>query len=657
MNLLQKLFWILWFWQFSGAMAHAEPVSLDEYRAYPLAGHLEVFEDTQASVDFAQILTSPINQSFKIIPGFFNEGFGRQVVWFRFQVIKTRPFSSGTYLALGPPVLDYVTVYVQTSDDPKNPDSYKKYNLGDHISVSDSQRFQPEFVAPLNLPDGLPRWVYIRLQTSSNLALLASIKPGDILAKSGNKIIILQVAMLSVFLIVATIGLLFYSRIRQNLYGFFGLYLFFLFNNRIAATGILPLIFPSFAHRINDVMVNQNACGTWIFLVLFGFSLFKPVSSQLQRQLFRVLLAVACLMFVLSPFLPVAFISRANYLNGIVLFSLLAWLSFKSLRMGLMSHWFFCMAFVLLLFIPIMEFLRLTGILPISPFTINVVQLLTFGHIVLLTLGLAEKLRIDQSNALSAERNAKQNAEAMAVEMTFELRQKQQDLEQTLERQSRFVSMVSHEYRTPLTIIRTNLDLLSKKKHDPDGTLAFAVNKMKRAISRLVEVLEINLDKAKFTDDSFRLRLEKFALADSVEEVIHQAKEFWPERPLSLSQDDMAEIIVLGDQKLLKTVILNLLDNAVKYSPERTAVEVNLYRQGNECVLSVTDHGLGIAHEECERVFEKNYRIPGNNHVAGSGIGLYLVARIVQEHQGSVSIRSDNNGTTATIRLPIDQAG
>ena len=240
MNLLQKLCWILWFWQFSGAIAYAEPVSLNEHRAYPLAGHLEVFEDTHVSVDFAQILTSPINQSFKIIPGFFNEGFGRQVVWFRFQVIQTRPFSSGIYLALGPPVLDYLTVYVQTSDDANNPDNYKKYHLGDHISVSDSQRFQPEFVVPLNLPEGLPRWVYIRLQTSSNLSLFGSIKPGYILLQSSNFTIMLQMIMLSVYLLTASISLLLYIRIRQRLFGFYGMFLLCLFNNRLAATGILP---------------------------------------------------------------------------------------------------------------------------------------------------------------------------------------------------------------------------------------------------------------------------------------------------------------------------------------------------------------------------------------------------------------------------------
>ena len=293
--------------------------------------------------------------------------------------------------------------------------------------------------------------------------------------------------------------------------------------------------------------------------------------------------------------------------------------------------------------------------MPITYFGLNIVQMVTFGNIVLFSMAMAERIRLDQQRALLIERNAKRHAEEMAAEMTVELRQKQQDLEQTLERQSRFVSMVSHEYRTPLSIIRTNLDLLSKKKHDPDGTLAFAVNKMKRAISRLVEVLEINLDKAKFADDSFKLRRGTFELMDLVAEVIRQATEFWPDRSLVLVHQDTDIMLVSADWRLMKTVLLNVLDNAVKYSPAESAVETTVSSQDGEAVIDVTDHGLGIPPEECERVFEKNYRIPGNQAIVGSGLGLYLVARIVAEHQGSVVINSGGFGTTVTIRLPVSQ--
>ncbi|MCX7109851.1 MAG: sensor histidine kinase [Proteobacteria bacterium] len=633
-------------------MANAEPLTLEEHRTYPLAGHLDVFKDPTAQLDFGHILSYPISHDFKAIPGYFNEGFGSQVIWLRFQVRQTVPFSGGAYLALGSPVLDYVTVYVQIGGNSNDPDAYRESRLGDHIPVSESQRYQPDFVVPLNLTDGVISWVYIRLQTSSNLALLGSIKPGDILAQSNNIILILQVAMLSVYLFTALISLLLYIRLRQSLFGFYGMFLLFLFNNRISATGILPLVFPSFAHHINDIMVYQNACGACIFLVLFGSTLFEPVLSLRQRQFFRLLLMIASLTFISTPFLPIAIIFCTIFVIGICLFSLMIWLSFKSLKKNIYGSFYYCVAFSLILVGPALELLRLTGKLPTTMVMGNLVQFVTFGNIMLLTLGLADKLRIDHKNALLAERNAKQNAQEMATEMTVELRQKQQMLEDTLERQVRFVSMVTHEYRTPLAVIRINLDLLSKKKHEP-RILNFAVNKMQRATARLMELLEVNLDKAKFAKDDFQLRVGNLGVLNLVEEVIGQAGEFWPWSQLDLSTRLDADMIVSGDRRLLKTALLNLLDNAIKYSPEGSAVEVNVCRQGTEAVIDVIDQGVGIPPEERERVFEKYYRIPGNESVLGSGMGLYLVKIIVGEHHGTVAIQNNGSGTTVTVRLPV----
>jgi hypothetical protein len=332
MTILRKLFLISWIWQFGGAMAHAKPLSLDEQRAYPLTGYLEIFEDTKAHCDFAQIITVPFCQSFKTIQGFFNEGFSKHVIWFRFQVRQTLPFSTGTYLTLGPPVLDYITVYVQTGDDPSNPEAYREFRLGDHIPAIDSQRLQPDFVAPLNLPLGMTRWVYLRLQTSSNLSLYGSIKSGYNLLQSSNYTIMLQMIMLSVYLLTALISLLLYIRIRQRLFGFYGMFLLFLFNNRLSATGILPLVFPYTAHHIGDFMVYQSACGACIFLILFGFTLFQAVLNQRQQKFLFLLLAVASLTFLSTPLLPVSFIFYIIFVTGICLFSLLIWLSFQSLQ-------------------------------------------------------------------------------------------------------------------------------------------------------------------------------------------------------------------------------------------------------------------------------------------------------------------------------------
>ena len=527
------------------------------------------------------------------------------------------------------------------------------YRLGDHLPAAESNRLQPDFVAPLNLPEGLSRWIYLRVETTSTMSLLGSIKPRAILIVDSNINIIQQVAWLSVYLFVALISLIFCISLLEPLYGYFSLYLMAVFINRIGSAGLLPLVVPDFAHRLNDWAVSVGAISVWMFLTLLGYRLYDSFLTPMSRLILRSLLVSACLLLLILPFVPWGSISKINFLLGLLLISELVWLSFRQACRGVRGGWLYCASFNLLFIGCIIYFPRLFGFIPITVWKQNILQYATFSHLLMLTLALAEKLRLDQKHALLAERNAKRNAQEMAHQMTLELAQKAQDLEKTLKRQVRFVAMVSHEYRTPLAIIRTNLDLLSKKKHDPDGTLAFAVNKMKRAVSRLVEVLEINLDKARFATDDFMLRLEDIPLSALVGEVITQAKEFWPGRQLDYYQGDSPAIVISADRRLLKTALLNLLDNAVKYSPMESVVEVNLHCRGNQAIISVTDHGCGIPPAEFKRVFEKHYRIPGNNTVVGTGMGLYLVSRIVEEHHGRVAIQSVDEGTTVTIDLPI----
>ena len=609
-----------------GASAHANVLCLSENRAYPLTGYLEILTDSSARLTIVDILAPERNKHFKPIPGFLNLSFGNQAIWLRFRVQRSAAFPAESFLSLGPPMLDFITVHAQTGDDADTPDSYQVYRLGDHLPADESNRLQPDFVVPLNLPEGLIRWVYIRLKTTSTLSLLGSIKPRAILTHDSNISIIEQVAWLSVYLFVALISLIFCISLREALYGYFSLYLTALFVTRISSAGLLPLLVPDFAHYLNDWAISVGSSTVWIFLALLGFSLYGSVLTPMARLILRLLLMADCLLTLLLPFVPWGSISKINFSIGLLLLSVLGWLSFRQACRGVRGGWLYCASFNLLLIGGIIHFIFLIGFIPVAPWKLNIIQYTTVGHLLILTLALAEKLRLDQKHALLAERNAKRHAQEMAYQMTAELSQKTQDLEQTLKRQVRFVAMVSHEYRTPLAIIRTNLDLLSKKKHDPNGTLAFAVNKMKRAVSRLVEVLEINLDKARFATDDFKLRLEDVYLPALVGEAITQAKEFWPERQLDYYPGVSPEIVISADRRLLKTALLNLLDNAVKYSPMESVVEVNLHCRGNQAIIGVTDHGCGIPLSEYARVFEKHYRITGNTAFSISVRYLHICA-------------------------------
>jgi signal transduction histidine kinase len=633
--------------------AYAVPLLLQENRSYSLSGYQEMTEDAAADSTFAEVLAGSENRNFRPITQFISRSFGNGASWLRFQLERTPGFPDEAYLRLGPATLDFITVYVQTGENADNPDSYLVYRLGDHIPISQRPLVNPEFIAPLRLRASHPVWVYIRVKSASLRGLTATVDTSASLAAYTNRVLLLQGGWLSISLLIAFLTLILYLRLRDRLYGYYFLYISALFVSRISTTGILPLLWPDKAHLFGDGLVSVGSSLALTFLVLFSLRLFDTLLTRTVRILFRFMIMVTSTAALLAPYVPWDYLSIVLAIGGFILFCILSWISFISAKRGDAGGWLYFGSFLVLLIMFATQILRLQGIAPFGWWTMHAIQIASFVHMLLLSLSLVEKLRCDQQNAITAARNAEHHAEHLAAEMTVELRLKQKALEQALDRQSRFVAMVSHEYRTPLAIIRTNLDLLSLLKEGLDEKIIFAVVKMKRAVSRLVEVLEISLGKARLAEEALRTCLEPVRLQRFVHEVVRQAQDFWPEHDIRFLQTTMDERVILADADLLKTALLNLLDNAVKYSLPNSDVIVRIGIEDKQAVISITDRGIGIPREQLKCVFEKYYRIPGNNAVKGSGVGLYLVDRIVEEHQGAIEIESGTLGTTVTIRLPV----
>jgi signal transduction histidine kinase len=251
--------------------------------------------------------------------------------------------------------------------------------------------------------------------------------------------------------------------------------------------------------------------------------------------------------------------------------------------------------------------------------------------------------------------------ERMKSELTDSLFIKQE----ALETQMRFMEMFSHEYRTPLAVIRTNLDILQTR--DEAGQNHFAVNlaKMRRAIARLIEVTEISLVSERLDDSRFDVQRESIHLSRFLESVLEEAEVLWEAWRPELILADGPDIFVDGDRTLLKTAILNLIDNAIKYSSRNSPVHITFdfafditsTMENSAAVIAIRDEGHGIPEEELGSVFEKYFRGSGSANTSGSGIGLYLVQNIIRQHEGSLSLRNnaDGNGATATITLPTQK--
>ena len=248
------------------------------------------------------------------------------------------------------------------------------------------------------------------------------------------------------------------------------------------------------------------------------------------------------------------------------------------------------------------------------------------------------------------------------LEITARLLELHQQLEEALkserealEGQIRFVDMLSHEYRTPLAVIRANLDIL-EMKDSGKGKTGGNLFKMKRAVSRLVEVLDTSLGRDRLEGGgNWMTEQLQINMQELLERLVDESREMWQDHQLELDAGSGDPPLLFGNWQMLKTAMLNLVDNAIKYSPEGSRVKISLIRGPEQFMtVEVSNRGALIPEAESELVFEKFYRCAGSVSSRGAGLGLYLVRKIIRQAGGEVTIASnpDDGITTARVVLP-----
>ncbi len=243
-----------------------------------------------------------------------------------------------------------------------------------------------------------------------------------------------------------------------------------------------------------------------------------------------------------------------------------------------------------------------------------------------------------------------QQANISQLEIAVAERTEQLELE--VEHLHRFLSMISHEYRTPLAIIRGNLDLIDLKHKSGDFSNAREIGKIKRAIDRLVEVMEVSIQESRILDAQKAVVTTNFEISEVVTSQLEAFRSMWPEREIRYT-GKLGDARVSGEASLLKMAIFNLLDNAHKYSLPETPIEIVCVMEDAEAVITIRNHGKGITGDEGEAFFEKYRRGSNTANTGGAGIGLWLVRSIIEQHDGMVSLASTETGVEASVRLPL----
>jgi heavy metal sensor kinase len=228
-------------------------------------------------------------------------------------------------------------------------------------------------------------------------------------------------------------------------------------------------------------------------------------------------------------------------------------------------------------------------------------------------------------------------------------------LEESFQHTSRFTADASHELRTPLTILRGELEAIALRPN-LDQEVRETIGSTLEETDRLTKIVESLLAISRLDAGEARIDCAKFDLAELAATTTEHMRLFAEDRGITLHCDASSSVEVEGDRSRIKQLVVNLLDNAIKYTRDGGAVEVKVTGFDKCAVLEVKDNGLGIPAEALPHVFERFYRVDKarSRQMGGAGLGLSIVKSICTAHNGQVNVESsEGGGSRFRVELPL----
>ena len=220
---------------------------------------------------------------------------------------------------------------------------------------------------------------------------------------------------------------------------------------------------------------------------------------------------------------------------------------------------------------------------------------------------------------------------------------------------SDFVSIASHELKTPLTTIKAQVQLLLRRgKQYPDDFSTNSLQRVNRQIDNMTTIINNFLNNNRLLEGKIQLQLSQFNLHELLTELVTDHVEILSQHTLVLQEYD--EVIVNADRSKISQVIENMLTNAAKYAAAGTMISISCKTKTNEVEISISDQGVGIPLSEQHKIFERFYRVenPLVKNSSGFGLGLYLVSEILRYHKSEIKVDSEpGKGSRFYFSLPI----
>ncbi|WP_259651833.1 sensor histidine kinase [Variovorax sp. UMC13] len=638
---------------------------------------VEVLNDPSGAWDIAAVSQGPPSQDFVPLTRPLAAGFTRDVVWLRLSLARAPETPAPWLLRILPARLHDVTLYA-----PDGRGGHVATELGAGRPFAQREIADHHFVFPLTVGTA-PAHYFVRLHNEAGplQAQLELWQPAGFERERGTDYVFIGALMGAVALAIC-MNLCFWAWLKEGLYGHYALYLFVLCALLLLRMGYAAQwLEPGRALPFDQIMLAAqcvfNAVATAFMARIFGFRRHARWAARFFD------LMVACNLAALAPVLAGHPAAVAPWLATGSLVSTLFGALFVCYLIGVRRRWRYLLpaaAFSVGTLLGLYAMLQtwLGQALP-GGLSEDIHLLGTITHLVLLNVAVADRTRhaernyrLEKERVWSVTRDAEQALEVKVMQRTAELARanvalrdeiKKRGLLETrllqsievkrnaIKQQHEFVSMVSHEFRTPLAVIDAAAQSLDISALGADPTVKPRTAKIRRSVQRLSMLIENILTVDRLQLEQRPLRLEPV----DVELLLRGLCDTFNmpgARRLRLEARVHAPEVE-ADRSLLEIALQNLMHNALKYSPSERGVRVVLTGEAEGVSIEVIDQGVGVAPDETQHIFEPYYRSARMAKVPGSGLGLHLSREIARRHGGEVSlVATGDDGSTFRLVLP-----
>lgn len=650
---------------------------------YPIGRYLWLYEDKSAKLTIDSVVSGSYASKFfasqEESPNF---GYTSSVYWARFSVVSQNPNVPYWYLEFAYPMFDHIELYMPTSTG-----TFVLKRTGDALAFSEREIAYRNYV--FSLPNCIDTMTYfLRLQTQSSMSIPLKIwTPVSFKDKTIAEVFILGLYY-GIFLVMVLYNSFLAISLRDKSYAFYVFY--------VLGFGVFQLTWNGLAYQFlwpDAVWWNNLAPAFFIAFSGFWVANFSRSFLDLKRFLpaidkLLIALTLFCVVAMgLTMLLPYIHAIRLVYAVPLVLLPIVIPAAVFCLRKGFRPAGYFLMAWTLFLVTSVFAVLRNLGLVPTNFFTIYGTQIGSALEVILLSLGLADRI-----NSLRAEKE-KAEAEAKLREMADQFVIESSIREAEIERlknvelanaliqveqqkniaqkanafKTELLSIAAHDLKNPLQSIMGFAELIYEKAlSDSDiKQMAAAISASSKRMSKLITDL---LQTTALDSGQLILHKEKIALSQLLASAIEQNRIYAARKQQTLElickQDCMLEV----DVERMNEVLDNLISNAMKYSAQgkRIIIRSQIKYQGEESnrapvvCIGIQDEGQGLSEEDMKKLFGRFQRLSAHptGNESSTGLGLSIVKQLVELHGGKVWAESEgkDKGATFFVELPIEHS-